>query len=138
MWVVWKHFGFRLQSRKLIKQLAQSLVDIQKVFALQLSYIETYVEILKIIAHYGPLTETHIERNTNVNSSVLRGYLDYFLAQGLIEEQRIGKGEESQTLLKITKTGFTLFRYFLGKTQILPNVEVELETEEAISYQAIH
>jgi predicted transcriptional regulator len=105
---------------------------------LQRSYIETYVEILKTLAHYGPLTETHIADNANVNSSPLREYLNYFLAQGLIEEQRIGKGEKSQVLFKITKTGVTLFQYFLGKTQILPNVEVESESVEAIPYQTIH
>jgi predicted transcriptional regulator len=105
---------------------------------LQRSYIETYVEILKTLAYCGPLKETHIADNAKVSSSVLRGYLDYFLAQGLIEEQRIGKGEKSQVFFKITKTGFTLFQYFLGKTQILPNVEVELEIIEAIPYQTIH
>jgi len=127
-----------LQRRKIIKQLTQSLADIQKVFTLQRSYIETYVEILKALAHYGPLTMTNIERNAKVSSSSLRGYLDYFLAQGLVEEQQIGKSKKSTVSFKITKTGITLFQYFLEKTQILPIVEVESENEEAIPYQTIH
>ncbi len=76
-----------------------------------------YVDILKALAHYGPLTAARIESNTKISSSVLQRYLDYFMAQGLIGEQRIGK-DQSYVVFVITKTGFTIFKYFFEKTKI--------------------
>ncbi len=83
-----------------------------------------YVDILKALANYGPLTAAHIESNTKVSSSILQRYLDYFLAQGLIKEKRIGK-DQTYVAFVITKTGLTLFKYFFEKTQIPASEELE-------------
>jgi hypothetical protein len=52
------------------------------------SKLEMYVDILKVLAHRGPLKLTHVMYKANVNCSVLKEYLDFLMKQGLVEERK--------------------------------------------------
>jgi len=84
------------------------------------SKLEMYVDILKVLAHRGPLKLTHIMYKANVNCSVLREYLDFLIKQNLVEERNVGK---SRTVFAITQRGITVLKYFRELEQILPIIE---------------
>jgi predicted transcriptional regulator len=48
------------------------------------SKLEMYVDILKVLAHRGPLKLTHVMYKANVNCSVLKEYLDFLIKQNLV------------------------------------------------------
>lgn len=91
------------------------------------SKLEMYVDILKALAHRGPLKLTHIMYKANVNCSVLREYLDFLIKQNLVEERNVGK---SRTVFAITQRGITVLKYFRDLQQILPIIE---ETRNMVS-----
>jgi predicted transcriptional regulator len=84
------------------------------------SKLEMYVDILKVLAHRGPLKLTHIMYKANVNCSVLKEYLDFLIKQDLIEERALGK---SRTVFAITQRGITVLKQFRELKQVLPIVE---------------
>ena len=79
-----------------------------------------YVDILKVLAHRGPLKLTHIMYKANVNCNVLREYLDFLIKQNLVEERNVGK---SRTVFAITQRGITVLKYFRELQQLLPVIE---------------
>jgi predicted transcriptional regulator len=79
-----------------------------------------YVDILKALAHRGPLKLTHIMYKANVNCSVLREYLDFLLKQNLVEERNVGK---IRTVFAITQKGITALKGFRELKQMLPIIE---------------
>jgi predicted transcriptional regulator len=97
---------------------------------LRRSKLEMYVDILRVLAHKGPLKLTHIMYKANVNCSVLREYLDYLLKQGLIEERIIGK---ARVVFAVTQRGITVLKYFHELEQVLPIVE-EARNQAATPY----
>ena len=92
------------------------------------SRLEMYVDILRVLAHKGPLKLTHVMYKANVNCKVLKEYLDYLIKQGLVEEHIIGKG---RVVFAVTQRGITVLKYFHELKQVLPIVE------EARSQQAL-
>ena len=84
------------------------------------SKLEMYVDILKVLAHRGPLKLTHIMYKANVNCSVLKEYLDFLIKQNLIEERNVAK---SRTVFAITQRGITVLKYFRELKQVLPIIE---------------
>jgi predicted transcriptional regulator len=79
-----------------------------------------YIDILLVLAHRGPLKITHVMYKANVNCSVLNGYLDFLIEQGLIEEKQIKK---NKTIYAITQRGVTVIKYFRELQEALPIVE---------------
>ena len=84
------------------------------------SKLEMYVDILKVLAHRGPLKLTHIMYKANVNCSVLKEYLDFLIKQGLVEERTIGK---ARVVFAVTQRGITVLKYFRELKMVLPIVE---------------
>ena len=84
------------------------------------SKLEMYVDILKVLAHRGPLKLTHIMYKANVNCSVLKEYLDFLIKQNLVEERNIGK---RRSVYMVTQRGITVLKYFRELKQVLPIVE---------------
>lgn len=84
------------------------------------SKLEMYIDILKVLAHRGPLKLTHIMYKANVNCSVLKQYLAFLMKQNLVEERTIGK---SRVVYAITQRGITVLKYFRELKQVLPIVE---------------
>jgi len=87
---------------------------------LRRSKLETYVGILRVLAHKGPLKLTHIMYKANVNCKVLKENLDYLLKQGLVQERIIGRGK---VVFAATQKGVTVLKYFHELEQALPIVE---------------
>ncbi len=79
-----------------------------------------YVDILQVLSHRGPLKLTHVMYKANVNCKVLKEYLDFLIAQNLIEERPVGK---NRTVFAITQRGVTVLKYFRELRQALPIVE---------------
>src|SRR4030043_924293 len=84
------------------------------------SKLEMYIDILKVLAHRGPLKLTHIMYKANVNCSVLKEYLDFLLLQNLVEERAAGK---QRIVYAVTQRGITVLKYFRELKQVLPIVE---------------
>jgi predicted transcriptional regulator len=84
------------------------------------SKLEMYVDILKVLAHRGPLKLTHIMYKANVNCSVLKEYLEFLIKQGLVEERVVGK---RRVVYATTQRGITVLRYFRELKEVLPIVE---------------
>lgn len=94
------------------------------------SKLETYIGILRVLAHKGPLKLTHIMYKANVNCKVLKENLDYLLKQELVQERLIGKGK---VVFAVTPRGVTVLKYFHELEQVLPLVE-EPRNHPAIPY----
>ena len=73
------------------------------------SKLETLIDILNALARLGPLKMTHIMHKANINGSMLRGYLDFLIKQGLIEERTL---KRSHAVFAITQRGTTVLKHF--------------------------
>jgi predicted transcriptional regulator len=76
--------------------------------------LEMYVDILKVLAQMGPLKLTKIIYKSNLNSSVIKGYLDFLIKQGLVEERKVLK---ASSVFALTYRGITVLKYFQELTQ---------------------
>ena len=84
------------------------------------SKLEMYIDILKVLAHRGPLKLTHVMYKANVNCSVLKEYLDFLIQQSLVEERAVGK---QRIVYAVTQRGITVLKYFRELKLVLPIVE---------------
>ncbi|MCW3993112.1 MAG: winged helix-turn-helix domain-containing protein [Candidatus Bathyarchaeota archaeon] len=84
------------------------------------SKLEMYIDILKVLAHRGPLKLTHVMYKANVNCSVLKQYLDFLIKQNLVEERTAGK---RRVVYAITQRGITVLKHFRELKQVLPIIE---------------
>jgi len=77
------------------------------------SKLEMYIDILKVLAHHGPLKLTHIMYKANVNCGVLKQALDFLVRQNLIEEQSLySRKDKTKVVYAITDRGITVLKYF--------------------------
>jgi predicted transcriptional regulator len=102
----------------------------KEVWMMRRSKLEMYIDILKVLAHRGPLKLTHIMYKANVNCSVLKEYLDFLIKQNLVEERTIGK---QRVVYAITQRGITVLKHFKELKQVLPIVE-EARNKAPIPY----
>jgi predicted transcriptional regulator len=86
------------------------------------SRLEMYVDILKVLAHRGPLKLTHVMYKANVNCGILKEYLGFLIKQGLAEERKLGK---HRVAYAITERGVTVLKHFREFKQVLPITEEE-------------
>ncbi len=84
------------------------------------SKLETYVDMLQMLAQHGPLKLTHVMYKANLNSNVTKGNLDFLLQKGLVKEQIAGK---RRVAYAITQSGINVLRYFKELKKALPIVE---------------
>jgi predicted transcriptional regulator len=84
------------------------------------SKLETYVDILKVLAHWGPLKITHVMYKVYVNCSVLDEYFGFLIKQGLIEVKIV---EKERKVYMITQPGITALKQFRELREVLPIVE---------------
>ena len=82
--------------------------------------LEMHLDILKVLAHWGPLKLTHVMYKGNFNGNTLRECLDLLTKQGLVEEKII---KRERIVYAITQRGFTVLKYFRELTEGLPIVE---------------
>jgi predicted transcriptional regulator len=84
------------------------------------SKLETYIDILRVLAQRGPLKLTHIMYKANLNCGVLKEYLDFLIKAGLIEERMMGK---SRIVYANTPRGLTVLKSFRELNKALPILE---------------
>jgi len=84
------------------------------------SKLETYVDILTVLAHRGPLKLTHIMEKSKVNCSGPKEHLEYLLKQGLVEERTI---VEQNVAFAVTQRGITVLKYFKQLKPDWPTIE---------------
>ncbi len=84
------------------------------------SKLETYLDILRVLAQKGPLKLTHIMHGANVNGGILKEYLDFLISRGLVEERIVVK---SKVVYITTQRGVTVLKYFRELKQALPIME---------------
>ena len=81
------------------------------------SKLEMHIDILKVLAQKGPLQLPHIMYQANVNCNILKGYLDFLIKQGLIEERVI---EKSSVVYANTDRGTNVIKFFGELDKPLP------------------
>ncbi len=84
------------------------------------SKLETYVDMLQMLAQHGPLKLTHVMYKANLNSNVTKGNLDFLIQKGLVKEQIAGK---RRIVYGITQSGINVLKYFRELKKALPIVE---------------
>jgi predicted transcriptional regulator len=87
---------------------------------LRRSKLETYIDILNVLARKGPLKLTHVMYKANVNCNILKEYLVFLIKQGLVEERNISR---ERTVFVITQQGISVLNNFRNLTEALPMVE---------------
>lgn len=97
------------------------------------SKLEMHVDILKVLAQRGPLQQTDIMYQANLNCNVLEENLIFLIKQGLVEEVVIGK---NSVVYANTNRGSAVVRFFgeLDKSLLVNEEEVNscqfpIETE---------
>ena len=73
------------------------------------SKLEMYVDVLSVLEQRGPLRVSHIMLEAKVNCNVIKGYLDFLIKQGLIEERAVG---ESGVVYANTARGTAVIKFF--------------------------
>ncbi len=73
------------------------------------SKLEMYVDVLNVLEQRGPLKVSHIMLEAKVNCDVLKGYLDFLIKQGLIEEKVV---EKSDVVYANTARGTAVIKFF--------------------------
>jgi predicted transcriptional regulator len=77
------------------------------------SKLEMYIDILKVLAHHGPLKLTHVMYKANVNSSVLKQSLDFLIQRNLVQEQTLHKRRtKTRVVYALTEPGRSVLKYF--------------------------
>ncbi|MCX8151265.1 MAG: winged helix-turn-helix domain-containing protein [Candidatus Bathyarchaeota archaeon] len=89
------------------------------------SKFEVCMDILKVVAHRGPLKVTYIMRKANINHKALNDQLDFLIEQGLVEER---KDDNHHVVFVITQQGINVLKYFRELKQVLPVAEVGKQT----------
>lgn len=84
------------------------------------SKLEMYVDILRVLAHNGPLKLTHIMYKANVNCSILYECLSFLINQALVEKRTISK---NRVVFVVTQKGISVVKYFRALKQVLPIVD---------------
>jgi predicted transcriptional regulator len=91
------------------------------------SKLEIYGDILKVLADRGPLKLKDIMCETNVKDSMLKGYLDFLVQQGLVGKQIVRKN----LVFVINERGIKVLSYFKKLSLELPIFE---EPQTIIKY----
>jgi predicted transcriptional regulator len=87
---------------------------------LKRSKLETYIDVINVLARNGPLKLTHVMYKANVNCNVLKGDLGFLIKQGLVEERTLTK---ERVVFTVTQRGITVLNYFRQLTEMLPGIE---------------
>jgi predicted transcriptional regulator len=84
------------------------------------SPLEIYIEIIGVLAQYGPLKPTHIMYKANLNCNALKNNLRFLVKLAMVEERIIG---EDRIVFAVTQRGIKVLRYFKELQQTSPSVE---------------
>jgi predicted transcriptional regulator len=83
---------------------------------MQQSMLETYVHLLKVLAHEGPLKRTHLINKAKISYETLQQFLNFSTKEKLVEELTNNKDRE---LFAATQKGITVLNYFVEAKQVV-------------------
>jgi predicted transcriptional regulator len=86
------------------------------------SKLEIYADLLKVLAHEGPLKLTHLMYKVNINCTALREDLETLIRLGLVEEQTTGN---NKGFFSVTERGFKILNYFGEIIQVFSIIKEE-------------
>ena len=81
------------------------------------SRLEVHIDILRVLARYGPLKPTHIMYKANINCDVLQRYTDFLIERNLIE---LRKEKGDRVVYAITQNGINVLKQLRELKQALP------------------
>ena len=93
------------------------------------SKLQRNIDILKVLAHKGPLKLTHIMFKSNVNYIELKENLNFLLKQGFIEKRTPDK---THAIFAVSQRGIAVLNYFGELKQVTPIVKEP--TKKAITF----
>ena len=77
------------------------------------SKLELHIDILRSLAHHGPLVLTHVMYKANVNCTALKEYLEFLIQHNLIIEQTLlERRRKTKIVYTITERGLTVLKHF--------------------------
>jgi predicted transcriptional regulator len=85
------------------------------------SKLESYIDILNILAHNGQLKLTYLVAKSNFNCKILVEQLDFLIKNSLVDKKILGKDSAD---FAITAKGINVLKYF-GKINQVFVVEEE-------------
>jgi predicted transcriptional regulator len=85
---------------------------------MQQSTLETYVHLLKMLAHKGPLKRTHLMNKAKISYGTLQQFLNFSIKEKLVDEKKSKKDGE---LFTVTQKGITILNYFVETQQVVIN-----------------
>ena len=86
------------------------------------SKLEIYADLLKVLAHEGPLKLTHLMYKVNINCTALREDLETLIRLGLVEEQTTGN---NKGFFSVTERGIAILNYFGEIIQVFSIIKEE-------------
>jgi len=89
------------------------------------SKLETYIDVLNILARQGPTRFTRIMHKANICYELLKEYLNFLIQHRLVEKRSIGN---RVTAYAITVDGINVLRCFRELRQFFPD-EDELKSK---------
>jgi predicted transcriptional regulator len=87
------------------------------------SKLDTYVNILMVLASGKPLKLTHIMQKANLNSNKLKDTLETLIGLGMAEKRLQMEKHSLFAFYGITQKGLTSLRYFTYPKPVLPLTE---------------
>jgi predicted transcriptional regulator len=87
------------------------------------SKLDTYVDILMVLARGKPLKLTHIMQKANLNCNKLKDTLEALIGLGMAEKRLQMENHSLFALYGITHKGLTTLRYFKDLKPVLPVTE---------------
>ena len=79
-----------------------------------------YVDILKVLAHNGPMMQKNIMSKANFNCNILEDCLSFLIKNELIEERTLQKWK---SVFAVTQNGINVLKYFKELEQVPPIIE---------------
>jgi DNA-binding HxlR family transcriptional regulator len=80
-----------------------------------LSQLETYIDIIKVLAQKGPLKYSQIANKTRGNVGILKEHLGFLQTEGYVEKRIDAK---RCVIYAITKRGVNVLNYFHQHSQM--------------------
>ena len=71
--------------------------------------LETYVDILKTLARRGPLKNSNLAGELDIDTTQMKSYVNFVLKLGLVDECRVG---DQRVVYSVTQRGIAVLRHF--------------------------
>jgi predicted transcriptional regulator len=87
------------------------------------SKLDTYLDVLMVLARGKPLKITNIGQKANLNCDKLKENLDYLISLGMAEKRLQMEHHTVHEFYMITQKGISTLRYYKDINQVLPITE---------------